>query len=58
MTSLPLDALVAVVPSAALSDALRNSLGSGVSPQWWTIVILVAWALVGFAISRKRFSWQ
>ena len=58
VTSLPLDALVAVVPSAALSDALRNSLGSGVSPQWWTIVILVAWALVGFAISRKRLSWQ
>jgi hypothetical protein len=49
---------VAVVPSAALGDALRSSLGTGASPQWWTIVILVAWALVGFAISRKRFSWQ
>jgi|688.fasta_scaffold09880_2 ABC-2 type transport system permease protein len=58
VTSMPLDALVAVVPSAALSDALRNSLGAGASPQWWTLVILVAWALAGFAIARKRFSWQ
>ncbi len=58
VTSLPLDALVAVVPSAALGDALRSSLGAGISPQWWTLVILVAWALVGYAIARKRFSWQ
>jgi ABC-2 type transport system permease protein len=58
VSSLPLEALVALVPSAALGDALRSSLGAGVSPQWWTLVILVAWALVGYAIARKRFSWQ
>lgn len=58
VTSLPLDVLVALVPSASLSDALRSSLGAGVAPQWWTLAILVAWALVGFILARKRFSWQ
>ena len=58
VTSLPLEALVAVVPSAALGDALRSSLGASHAPQWWTLVILVVWALVGYAIARKRFSWQ
>jgi ABC-2 type transport system permease protein len=58
VTSLPLEALVAVVPSAALGEALRSSLGASHAPQWWTLVILVIWALVGSAIARKRFSWQ
>lgn len=56
--SLPLEALVAVVPSAALGDALRSSLGASHAPQWWTLVILAIWAAVGYAIARKRFSWQ
>jgi ABC-2 type transport system permease protein len=58
VTSLPLEALVAVVPSAALGDALRSSLGASHAPQWWTLVSLALWALVGYAIARKRFSWQ
>jgi ABC-2 type transport system permease protein len=58
MTSLPLEALVTLVPSAALGDALRSSLGAGVAPYWWPLVILVAWAITGFALARKRFRWQ
>jgi ABC-2 type transport system permease protein len=58
MTSLPLEAVVALVPSAALGDALRSSLGAGVAPYWWPLVILVAWAITGFVLARKRFSWQ
>jgi ABC-2 type transport system permease protein len=58
MTSLPLEPLVALVPSAALGDALRSSLGAGVAPHWWPLVILVAWAITGFVLARKRFSWQ
>jgi ABC-2 type transport system permease protein len=58
MSSVALGALVTVVPSAALGDALRSSLGAGVAPDWWTIVILFAWAMAGFFLARKRFSWQ
>lgn len=58
VTSLSLQAVLEVVPSAALGNALLNSLGFGVAPDWWTLVILAAWAVVGFAVARKRFSWQ
>jgi len=58
VTPQPVEALVALVPSAALGDALRSSLGAGNAPDWWALVILAAWAIGGFALARKRFSWQ
>ncbi len=50
--------LLELVPSAALADALRSSLGVGSAPCWPTLVILAVWAIVGFALARSRFRWQ
>ena len=58
VSSLPLEALVALVPSAALGEALRSSLGEAVVPQWWMLLILFVWAVIGFLVARRRFSWQ
>ena len=57
-TSMPLGGLVALLPSAALANCLRETLGSGTAPGWPAIFTLFAWAIVGFALARSRFRWQ
>ncbi len=57
-SSMPLGWLVSLLPSAALAEGLRAALGSGDVPQWSTLAILAAWAIVGFALARSRFRWQ
>ncbi len=57
-TSSSLAGLMDLVPSAALANALRSCLGAGVAPCWPTLVSLALWAIVGFALARRRFSWQ
>ena len=57
-SSMPLGAVVSLLPSSALANALRDSLGSGTAPCWSSFVVLIAWAVVGFALARRRFRWQ
>ncbi len=56
--SMPLSGLISLLPSAALANALRDSLGAGLAPGWSELVTLAAWAIVGFALARSRFRWQ
>lgn len=56
--SMPFAGVIALMPSAALTDALRSALGSGTTPTWPEIAVLAAWAVVGFALARSRFRWQ
>ena len=57
-TSSSVAGLMDLVPSAALANALRSCLGAGAAPCWPTLASLVLWAIVGFALARRRFSWQ
>jgi len=57
-SSMPLGSVVALLPSAALANALRSTLGAGDLPSLASLVILLAWATVGFALARSRFRWQ
>lgn len=50
---LPWSAVISVLPTAALAEAL-----SAASWPWAQDVILVAWALIGALIARRSFRWQ
>lgn len=50
--------LISLLPSAALTSGLRDSLGEGIAPQWLSLGVLAVWAVIGFALARKRFRWQ
>lgn len=56
--SMPAGGIVSLLPSAALANALRDILGMGSTPQPSTLIVLVAWALLGFLLARSRFRWQ
>lgn len=53
----PLDAIAAVLPAAALSEALRTALGAGgaVGPPF---AILGAWGLVTAGLAVRSFRWE
>lgn len=53
----PLGAIASIIPSGALADGLRASLGQG---QWPlpAIAVLLAWALVGSMVARRTFHWE
>ena len=67
-TVLPTDRLpdvmagfVQFLPSAALGDALRTLMGApsgDVGTPWGPILILVAWAVSGIAVSVRTFRWE
>lgn len=57
-SSMPVGSVIALLPSAALSNALQGILGEGSPPEALTIVVLAAWAVVGFGLARSRFRWQ
>lgn len=56
--SMPGGGVVALLPSAALANSLHEILGVGSAPEPVTIIVLAAWALVGFGLARSRFRWQ
>jgi ABC-2 type transport system permease protein len=57
-SSMPGGEIIALLPSAALANALRDSLGAGVAPNWFALVTLVVWAIVGYVLARRKFRWQ
>lgn len=56
----PLASLAAILPAAALSDALRMSLGAagtaGTAPAPW--LVLAAWALGSVVLAARTFRWD
>lgn len=52
-----LGAIAAVLPSGALADGLRDSLGSGAWPLV-PIGVLLAWAVTGALLARRTFRWE
>lgn len=53
----PLDAIAAVLPAAALSEALRAALGGG-GAVGLPLAILGAWALVTTGLAVRTFRWE
>ena len=49
--------VVAFLPSAALADALRASLGNGLFPAM-ELAILLVWAVIAAVLARRTFSWD
>jgi ABC-2 type transport system permease protein len=46
-----------LLPSGALGDALRRAFWSG-SFQWDSLLVLVAWAAIGTALTARTFKWE
>ena len=47
-----------LTPSGAMSQALRAVMQDGTAPPAFTILILVAWIVVGWAATLRWFRWQ
>jgi ABC-2 type transport system permease protein len=48
---------LAFLPSAALGDAMRSSLlGDGFPAD--SLLVLVAWTVVGTVLTARTFSWE
>ncbi|HEY0950457.1 ABC transporter permease [Nocardioides sp.] len=45
------------LPSGALGDAMRDALIDG-STAWTDLVVLLAWAVVGTALTARTFKWE
>jgi ABC-2 type transport system permease protein len=56
--SMPAGGFIALLPSAALASSLHDILGLGSIPEPSTLIVLAAWAVVGFTLARSRFRWQ
>jgi ABC-2 type transport system permease protein len=57
----PLDALVGLLPSAALGDALRIQLDpalAGAGLPWAELGVLGAWAVTGILVAIRTFRWE
>lgn len=52
----PLATLATLLPSGALGEALRTSLGTGTVP-WGPLAVLAAWALLAALAARRWFRW-
>jgi len=52
--------LLALLPSAALADGLREALGSGRAQGWplSQLTILLAWAVVAGLLTARTFRWE
>jgi ABC-2 type transport system permease protein len=46
-----------LLPSGALGDALRHAFWSG-GIQWGSLLVLLAWAVVGAALTARTFRWE
>lgn len=57
----PLAAVVELLPSAALGDALRALLDpalAGAGQPWRDLVVLAIWAVTGTAVAIRTFRWE
>lgn len=52
----PLRAVVELLPTAALGEALRGAAAG--TPVWWPLFILLVWAALGLLTARKVFRWM
>ena len=52
----PLAAAAALLPSGALGEALRTSLGTGTFP-WRDLLVLAGWAVLATLAARRWFRW-
>ncbi len=52
----PMNQLAALLPPAALTEALRLALGNGGAPQ--AVVVLAAWAVIAVALAIRVFRWD
>lgn len=53
----PASALVQVLPSGALGEAMRAALERGTA-DWTSLAVLAGWALVGSALTARTFRWE
>jgi ABC-2 type transport system permease protein len=49
--------LTRLLPSGALGDALRHAFWSG-EYRWSSLLVLVAWAVIGAALTARTFKWE
>lgn len=54
----PLASLAALLPAAALADALRVALGSGDADAVRSLVILTVWGIGAVALAVRTFRWE
>ena len=54
----PLAQIVALLPSAALGDALRAVLALGSANLLVSAVVLIAWTFVGTIVAKRTFRWS
>lgn len=52
----PLRAMVELLPTAALGEALRGAAAG--APVWWPTPILLVWVVLGLLTARKVFRWM
>jgi ABC-2 type transport system permease protein len=53
-----LEAIARLLPSAALSEALRGALTPGLTVPGWTWVTLVVWAVAAPVAAARLFRWE
>ncbi len=53
----PFGGITRLLPSGALGDALRHAFWSG-DLQWTSMLVLLAWAAVGAALTARTFKWE
>jgi len=54
----PLAAVAALLPAAALSEALRIGLGAAPGDAWGSLAVLAAWGLVTTLLAVRTFRWE
>lgn len=55
-----LQPFIKILPLTALNDSLRSVMNEGASifENWYALLVLAIWGLVGFIIALKIFRWQ
>lgn len=48
--------VVAALPTTAVGEALRHAAGG--TALWWTLPVVLVWAILGLLIARKVFRWM
>ena len=46
------------LPSAALTNGLRDTLQHGAAIPWGPLAVLAAWAVVAIAAAGRTFRWE
>lgn len=54
----PLATFAEILPAAALTDLLRASLTSGSAFPWFSLLVLVVWAIVLLGLVITTFKWE